>query len=154
MHGCISNIALLVLPFVLAGTLGAAQNFQATPPQPTYRVGEEVTPTDRIGTFPDATYTEEARKARIKGTVRLSALVGTDGCAHDIRVLSRLGYGLDESAVEAVRRWHWRPERIVFPKTKDGKVQPARVTGIEVNFDPRWSKVEPLTAKPCRVPHP
>ncbi len=122
------------------------------PPQHTYKVGEEVISTDLIGSFPDAQYTEAAKNAGIKGTVRLSALVGIDGCARDIRVLSSLGYGLDESAVDAVKRWRWRTERIDFPKTPDGKAQPVRVIAIEVNFDPRWSSVAALTAEPCLKP--
>jgi TonB family protein len=142
-----STVVLAILFFVFART-GVAGQQVSKPATPAYRVSEEVLPTDLIGSFPDAPYTEAARKAGVKGTVRLSALVGTDGCANDIRVLKGLGYGLDESAVETVKRWHWRTERINFPKANDG-TQPVRLTGIEINFDPHWSKVEPQTSKPC-----
>jgi len=58
---------------------------------------------------PDPQYTEEARKAKIQGTVTLSLTVGTDGRAHDVKVLRPLGYGLDDKAVEAVQSWKWEP---------------------------------------------
>lgn len=44
-------------------------------------------------------YTEDARKAKAEGAVILRADIGADGRPHDIRVVKRLGYGLDESAV-------------------------------------------------------
>ena len=58
---------------------------------------------------PDPEYTEYARKMKITGTVVLSLTVGTDGLPHDIQVERKLGYGLDEKALEAVRKWKFRP---------------------------------------------
>jgi hypothetical protein len=49
------------------------------------------------------TYSKEARKAKVKGTVMLSVVVAPEGRARDIRVLKALGYGLDEKAIEAVQ---------------------------------------------------
>ena len=49
-------------------------------------------------------YTEEARKAQLEGTVALYVEVAPYGAAENIRVLRRLGMGLDEKAVEAVRQ--------------------------------------------------
>ncbi len=54
-------------------------------------------------------YTDEARKARISGMVAIVADIGVDGRAHNLRVTSSLGLGLDERAIEAVRRWKFRP---------------------------------------------
>jgi len=59
---------------------------------------------------PDPEYSETARKKKIAGTVVLSLTVGTDGLAHDIQVEKKLGYGLDEKAVEAIRKWRFQPE--------------------------------------------
>jgi TonB family protein len=58
---------------------------------------------------PDPEYSDEARKNRISGTVVLSMTVGTDGLPHDIRVEKKLGYGLDEKALEAMRKWRFQP---------------------------------------------
>ncbi len=54
-------------------------------------------------------YTDEARKARISGMVAIVADIGVDGRAHNLRVTSSLGLGLDEKALEAVQRWKFRP---------------------------------------------
>jgi len=76
---------------------------------------------------PDPEYSEEARNAKYQGTVVLWVVVGADGRARDIRVQRSLGMGLDEKAIEAVRRWKFDPAM------KDG--QPVAVqVNIEVNF--------------------
>jgi TonB family protein len=54
-------------------------------------------------------YTDEARRAKIQGTVVLHIEVDTRGQAQNITVRQSLGLGLDERAVEAVRRWRFRP---------------------------------------------
>jgi len=54
-------------------------------------------------------YTEAARKGKVEGKVVLMIEVGADGRAHQVRVSKTLGSGLDEQAVNAVRRWRFRP---------------------------------------------
>lgn len=54
-------------------------------------------------------FSEEARRAKVQGTIVVEVVVGTDGKAHDIRVRNSLGLGLDEKAVEAVSQWRFRP---------------------------------------------
>ena len=76
---------------------------------------------------PDPEYSEEARKVHHQGTVTLALIVDTQGHAHDIRVMRSLGMGLDEKAVEAVRKWRFQPG------TKDGQAVATQVD-IEVNF--------------------
>lgn len=73
-------------------------------------------PAGRMGvTVPEAIYTpepsfsEEARKVKAQGIVLLVIVVGKDGRTHDIQVRQSLGLGLDEKAIEAVRRWRFRP---------------------------------------------
>ena len=60
---------------------------------------------------PDPLYTDEARKAKLQGRVLLRVLVGVDGRAADIRVITPLGLGLDERAVETVRSWRFVPSK-------------------------------------------
>jgi TonB family protein len=66
-------------------------------------------------------------RAKYQGVSLVSALVEEDGLPSDVRVLHPLGLGLDEKAIEAVRRYRFRPAM------KDGKPVPAR-TSVEVNF--------------------
>lgn len=73
-----------------------------------YRVGGGVSAPRPIYD-PDPEYSEEARKAKFQGTVLLSAVIGPDGKPKDLRVLRSLGLGLDEKAVEAVRKWRFSP---------------------------------------------
>jgi TonB family protein len=54
-------------------------------------------------------YTEAARKAGVQGACELQVTVGTDGKAHEIKVLHPLGYGLDEKSMEAVHQWQFTP---------------------------------------------
>jgi TonB family protein len=75
-----------------------------------YRIGGGVT-APRVLYAPDPEYSEEARKAKYQGTVVLWLVVGPDGRAHDIRVQSSLGMGLDEKAIEAIRQWRFEPGR-------------------------------------------
>jgi len=74
-------------------------------------------------------YTEEARRAKLQGTVVLYVEVGPDGVAHNIKVQRPLGMGLDEKAIEAVQQWRFRPGM------KDGKPVTVAAT-LEVNFRP------------------
>ena len=91
-----------------------------------FRVGGGVS-APRAIYAPDPEYSEEARKAKFQGTVILWAVIGPDGRAHDIRVSRTLGMGLDQKAIEAVRKWRFEPAM------KDG--QPVAVQiNIEVNF--------------------
>ena len=62
-------------------------------------------------TCPYPVYTDEARHAKLQGTVTLRVLVGIDGRASDIRIVRGIGFGLDERAVQTVRTWKFRPAR-------------------------------------------
>jgi|SRR5208282_1208341 len=76
---------------------------------------------------PSPEYSEKARKKKITGTVVLALTVGTDGLAHDIQVEKKLGYGLDEKAVEAMRKWKFQPE------LRDGQPVEERIH-VDVTF--------------------
>lgn len=72
-------------------------------------------------------YTQEARDAKIQGSVKLYLEVSPEGVPEKIAVLESLEPGLDQNAIEAVKAWRFRPGM------KDG--QPVRVKAtIEVNF--------------------
>ncbi len=91
-----------------------------------YRVGGGVS-APRVLYAPDPEFSEEARKAKYQGTVVLWLIVGPDGRTHNIRIHRSLGMGLDEKAIEAIRRWQFEPAR------KDGKPVAVQIN-VEVNF--------------------
>lgn len=91
-----------------------------------FRVGAGVS-APRAIYDPDPEYSEEARKARYQGAVALWVIVGPDGRPHDIKVARSLGMGLDEKAIEAVKRWRFEPA------LKDGHPVAVQVN-VEVTF--------------------
>jgi TonB family protein len=94
--------------------------------QDAFRVGSGVT-APRLISKQEPEYSEQARKARIQGTVVVSFIINADGRPDDIVVTLPLGEGLDEKAVEAVKKWRFQPGE------KDG--HPARIlTVVEINF--------------------
>jgi periplasmic protein TonB len=57
----------------------------------------------------DAEYTEEARAARIQGTVGLAMVVQADGTVGEVGVEQPLDPGLDREAVKAAKQWRFKP---------------------------------------------
>lgn len=76
-----------------------------------YRPGSGVEP-PRLLKEVRANYTEQARRANVTGEVVLEIVVRRDGTVGDVRILRRLGSGLDERAIEAVRQWRFAPARL------------------------------------------
>jgi protein TonB len=54
-------------------------------------------------------FTEEARRANFQGNVSIKLIVDSQGNPQDISLLSHLGMGLDEKAIEAVRQYKFKP---------------------------------------------
>lgn len=75
----------------------------------------------------DPEYSNEGLAAAFEGSVVLHLEITPEGFTQNIQVVKAIGLGLDEKAVEAVRKWRFAPG------LKDG----AAVTvgaNIEVNF--------------------
>jgi TonB family protein len=53
-------------------------------------------------------YSDDAKRARLEGTVLVQALVGADGRVKDTKVVKSIS-GLDGAAVAAVRQWIFKP---------------------------------------------
>ncbi|HKT49570.1 MAG TPA: energy transducer TonB [Candidatus Angelobacter sp.] len=87
-----------------------------TPPKPVYS--------------PEPDFSEEARHARYQGIVMMHIVIDTSGNVTDIRIDRALGKGLDENAVDAVKKWKFSPA------TRDG--QPVSVSMMtEISFNLR-----------------
>jgi TonB family protein len=74
-------------------------------------------------------YTPEAMKRKISGSVTVECVVLTDGTVGNARVSKSLDptYGLDEEALKAAKQWRFTPGM------KDGKAVPVLVS-IELSF--------------------
>jgi TonB family protein len=96
-------------------------------PGTVYEVKEDEVSAPRVILQPDPLLTEEARKAHYAGTTTLTVVVGVAGDVSDPQIVSPLGLGLDENAVETVRTWRFNPGR------KDGKPVAVKTT-VAVEF--------------------
>jgi TonB family protein len=84
------------------------------PPRPTYT--------------PEPEFSEQARHAKYQGTVVLNIVIDKAGKISRIRLERPLGMGLDENAMEGVKRWRFNPA------TRNG--EPVAVAmHIEVSFN-------------------
>ena len=72
-------------------------------------------------------FTPEAFERRVQGVVIVQTVIDREGNVTRVKVLKGLGYGLDESAVEAVKLWKFRPG------TRNGKAV-AVVFKFKINF--------------------
>jgi TonB family protein len=77
---------------------------------------------------PEPSYTEEARRALVTGTVRLRAVLASDGTVKHILVLNSLPHGLTERAVAAARKIKFTPARVNGMPVSQGVL-------IEYNFN-------------------
>jgi TonB family protein len=84
----------------------------------------------RIIERPDITPTDEAKRARAYGRVRMSAVITRNGTIQDLRVEKGLGHGMDERVVEAIRN-SW----IFLPATRNGEVLETTIY-FDIDFPP------------------
>jgi TonB family protein len=103
--------------------LACAQEPQTIEP---YRIGRGVS-APKILTRVEPEFTAEARQAGYQGIVLMELVVTAEGLPGQVKILSPLGFGLDEAAVNAVNKWRFKPGE------KDGKPVPTQAT-IEVSF--------------------
>ena len=91
-----------------------------------YKIGGEIKAPSVLHKV-EPEYSEEARTARLQGTVIVQVVIGTNGVAGDSRIVKGLGLGLDEQAIEAISQWQFKPG------VRDGQPVPVAAT-IEVNW--------------------
>jgi protein TonB len=93
-----------------------------------YRPGNGVT-SPRILYQEKLTYTGEAMRARIQGTVLVACIVQANGSVTDARIVRSLDpvFGLDQEALRAVRLWQFAPGK------RFGEAVPVEIT-VELTF--------------------
>ena len=117
-----SAVAIVCVGLVSAGP-------QAPSPDPlgkVYQMSDGISPPKLLAKI-NPNYTEDAKAAKVAGTVLLSVVIGSDGIAHDINVVKGLEEGLSEQAVIAVQQWRFQPGSL------NGQPVAVKAT-IEVNF--------------------
>ena len=92
-----------------------------------FRVQPGVVNPPRPVSTPDPEFSEDARRAKYQGTVLLSLIVDASGQVLDVRITRPVGMGLDEKAVDAVRKWKFEPAK------KNGEPVPVQLA-VEADF--------------------
>ncbi len=92
-----------------------------------YRIGGSVTGPVPLNSV-EAEFSDEARRAKYQGVCLISLIVDAQGNPQNPRVVRALGMGLDEKALEAVRKYKFKPAM------KDGKTPVPVMITVEVNF--------------------
>jgi periplasmic protein TonB len=91
-----------------------------------YRVGGGVTAPVALNNV-EAEFSDEARRAKYQGVCIISLIVDAQGNPQNPRVIRALGMGLDEKALEAVRKYKFRP-------AMKGNTPVPVMISVEVNF--------------------
>jgi TonB family protein len=91
-----------------------------------YKVGGDVTPPVLVYSV-DAEFSKKAKDAKYQGVSVVSLVVDADGMPRHVHTTRKLGMGLDEKAIEAVRQYKFKPSML------HGKPVAVQIT-IEVNF--------------------
>jgi TonB family protein len=92
-----------------------------------YRVGGGISAPQPLNSV-EAEFSDEARRAKYQGVCLIQMIVDAQGIPQNPRVVRPLGMGLDEKALEAVRKYRFKPAM------KDGKTPVPVMITVEVNF--------------------
>jgi len=92
-----------------------------------YRVGGGVSAPVPLNSV-EAEFSDEARRAKYQGVCLISLIVDAQGNPQNPRVVRALGMGLDEKAIEAVKKYKFKPAM------KDGRTPVPVMITVEVNF--------------------
>lgn len=92
-----------------------------------YRVGGGISAPIPINDV-EAEFSDEARRAKYQGVCLVALIVDAQGMPQNVHVIRPLGMGLDEKAIEAVRKYRFKPAM------KNGKTPVPVMVTVEVNF--------------------
>jgi TonB family protein len=92
-----------------------------------YHVGNGVSAPVALNSV-EAEFSDEARRSKYQGVCVIRLIVDKDGNPQDPKVERALGMGLDEKAIEAVKKYKFKPAM------KDGHIPVPVMIDVEVNF--------------------
>jgi len=96
-------------------------------PSGLYRVGGDISAPVALNSV-EAEFSDEARLAKYQGICLVSLIVDAQGNPQNPRIVRGLGMGLNDKAIEAVRRYRFRPAM------KEGRIPVPVMISVEVNF--------------------
>ena len=92
-----------------------------------YKVGGNISAPVPLSA-PVAEYSDEARKKGISGVSLVGLIVDTNGMPQNVHMIRAIGSGLDAKAMEAVRKYRFKPAM------KDGRIPVPVQVNVQVNF--------------------
>jgi TonB family protein len=101
--------------------------------QKIYKIGGDVSAPVLVYSV-DAEFTAKAKRAKHEGVSIVSCIVDSSGMPQQVHTIQRLGMGLDEKALEAVRQYRFKPSML------HGEPVAVEIT-IEVNFHIYWPAI-------------
>ncbi len=107
---------------------GPAKDIKKIKPLPVPVAADEVTTMPTMGGRCQGEYTAEAKENGIEGVVIMDVLIDEDGNVADIHLVTKIGHGLDESAVKALKACKWKAGQ------KGGRKVAVRVRGVKMRF--------------------
>ena len=119
------------LAFAALVMFGASASLQ----DPVYKPGDKGVTNPIVVSEKKPSYTPEAMRKKIEGSLELETVVTKEGKPTEIRIIRSLDKetGLDKKAVEALEEWTFKPA------TKDGKAVAVKVK-VEMTFTLRDKK--------------
>jgi TonB family protein len=90
--------------------------------------GKEVTGKTVVVSKPEPSYTEDARRNQVTGTVVLRCVFSSSGAVTNLKAVSGLPFGLTEQAIDAARQIKF------IPAIKDGHFVSMYIQ-LEYNFN-------------------
>jgi TonB family protein len=123
----ITSLAIITLCLAVAGTFAIRMFPLHAQNRTVHNVSEPGVVAPRVLYKIEPPYTQDARDAKIAGTVVVRLEVDPDGRAHNLYIARSLDPGLDHNALDAISNWRFQPAM------KDGRPIAVNAT-IEVNF--------------------
>lgn len=117
-------LAALVTVFLV--TLSVSAQTSAAANEPVYDPGEGVS-LPRVTKQVYVHYTAQAMREKVRGTIRLTCVVSSEGTTRDVELVSGLELEMDANAVAALKQWKFEPGE------REGKPVAVRIT-VDMTF--------------------
>jgi protein TonB len=101
---------MFALAMACAALAGPAAG-SPTDDEPVFDIGPGITPPKVTHQVAPVNKPDDSKGFRISGTVLVGLVVSSKGEPKDVHVVKSLDKEIDQSAVDAVRQWHFEPAK-------------------------------------------
>ncbi len=97
---------------IAVAALGLLLPLAAYQAEQAHKIGEPGLTGPSVISRIEPTYTQEAKDAKIQGTVAVGLEVNAEGKAQNLYIIKSLDKGLDDNAIDAIQQWVFKRERL------------------------------------------